>query len=83
MDSPSSKGEALARAEASILSPLRYPGSKRRLAVYIAETLRLNGLQPKLFVEPFAGGASVALCIFVRYRRMPSCKHGIIAGGAP
>ena len=49
------------RREASILSPLRYPGAKRRLSAYIAETLRLNTLRPKLFVEPFAGGSSVAL----------------------
>jgi DNA adenine methylase len=44
-----------------LLSPLRYPGGKRRLAPYIGEALRLNGLRPRLFVEPFAGGASVAL----------------------
>ncbi|HEX8494398.1 MAG TPA: DNA adenine methylase [Pyrinomonadaceae bacterium] len=53
--------KAFARHTASILSPLRYPGGKRRLAGYIAATIRLNGLRPKLFVEPFAGGASVAL----------------------
>jgi len=51
----------LTRGTASILSPLRYPGGKKRLAGYIAETLRLNCLRPRLFVEPFAGGASVAL----------------------
>lgn len=45
----------------SIISPLRYPGSKRRLARYIDETLKVNKLHPALFVEPFAGGASVAL----------------------
>jgi len=44
-----------------LLSPLRYPGGKRRLAGYVAEALRLNGLRPKLYVEPFAGGASVAI----------------------
>ncbi len=43
------------------LSPLRYPGSKRRLAGFIAQALSLNGLQPTLYVEVFAGGASVAL----------------------
>lgn len=43
------------------MSPLRYPGGKRRLAVYVAEALRINKVTPKLFVEPFAGGASVAL----------------------
>jgi DNA adenine methylase len=52
---------ALARGTVSILSPLRYPGGKRRLAGYVAEALRLNDLRPKLYVEPFAGGASVAL----------------------
>jgi DNA adenine methylase len=51
----------LRRREASILSPLRYPGSKRRLAAYVERALQLNGLRPQLFVEPFAGGASVAL----------------------
>jgi len=49
------------RREASILSPLRYPGAKRRLAGYVAEVLRLNSLRPKVLVEPFAGGASVFL----------------------
>lgn len=44
-----------------MFSPLRYPGSKRRLAAYIEKLLRLNNLEPSLFVEPFAGGASVAL----------------------
>jgi DNA adenine methylase len=58
---PRSRGEPLARSEASILSPLRYPGAKRQLSGYIAESLRLNDYRPKLLVEPFAGGASVAL----------------------
>ncbi|HEX7314344.1 MAG TPA: DNA adenine methylase [Pyrinomonadaceae bacterium] len=49
------------RRGVSILSPLRYPGSKRRLSGYIAETLKLNSLRPKLLVEPFAGGLSAAL----------------------
>jgi DNA adenine methylase len=44
-----------------VLSPLRYPGGKRRLVPYIAALLRDNDLEPDLFVEPFAGGASVAL----------------------
>jgi len=51
----------LVREAVSIVSPLRYPGGKRRLAGYIADALSLNSLKPKLFVEPFAGGASVAL----------------------
>ncbi|MBV8856256.1 MAG: DNA adenine methylase [Acidobacteria bacterium] len=59
--SPARPRRALARRNVSILSPLRYPGGKKRLAGYIAAAIRLNGLRPKLFVEPFAGGASVAL----------------------
>lgn len=46
---------------ATITSPLRYPGSKRRLAKYIDEMIRANNLQPDLFVEVFAGGASLSL----------------------
>jgi DNA adenine methylase len=45
----------------NLLSPLRYPGGKRKLAGYIAAAIRLNSLRPRLFVEPFAGGASVSL----------------------
>ncbi len=44
-----------------VLSPLRYPGGKRRLAPYVAAALAENYLRPALFVEPYAGGASVAL----------------------
>lgn len=45
----------------SIISPLRYPGSKRRLAKYIEEMIHANNVQPDLFVEVFAGGASLSL----------------------
>lgn len=44
-----------------VLGPLRYPGAKRRLAPYVRSLLQANGIRPKLFVEPFAGGASVSL----------------------
>lgn len=54
------KSQRTRRADV-LLSPLRYPGGKRRLAPYIAEALRLNNLHPELYVEPFAGGASVAI----------------------
>jgi len=46
---------------APLLSPLRYPGSKRRLFQYIKKSLEINNLKPSLYIEPFAGGASVAL----------------------
>jgi len=51
----------LKRKSVSIVSPLRYAGSKRRFASYVAEVLVANNYRPRLFVEPFAGGLSVAL----------------------
>ena len=58
-----------------ILSPLRYPGSKRRLASHIGELINVNGLQPNLFVETFAGGASVSLQLL---EKATVCKVGLI-----
>ncbi len=45
----------------SLISPLRYPGSKRRLVSYVQKALMLNKLTPQLYIEPFVGGASIAL----------------------
>ena len=45
----------------TLISPLRYPGSKRRLVDYISEALRINGIRPSLFIEPFVGGGSVVI----------------------
>lgn len=47
------------------LSPLRYPGSKRKLALYIREILQHNNLVPDLLVEPFVGGGSISLFFIV------------------
>lgn len=47
-------------------SPLRYPGGKLWLVDYIDQALQANHLRPRLFVEPFAGGASVALSLLAR-----------------
>ncbi len=44
-----------------LVSSLRYPGSKRRLVGYIRQALQINEFEPYLYVEPFVGGASVAL----------------------
>ena len=44
-----------------LLSPLRYPGSKRRLAEYIRQALAANQFTPSLYIEPFVGGGSVAI----------------------
>lgn len=42
-------------------SPLRYPGSKKKLARFIQDTIKSNDLLGGTYIEPFAGGASVAL----------------------
>ncbi len=46
-------------------SPLRYPGGKGKLARFVADVMRLNGLEDGLYVEPYAGGAAVALELLV------------------
>jgi len=43
------------------MSPLRYPGSKRKMVPAIRQLIDANEPPPKLFVEPFCGGASVSL----------------------
>jgi len=43
------------------MSPLRYPGSKRKMLPSIEQLIGVNIPRPELFVEPFCGGASVAL----------------------
>lgn len=42
-------------------TPLRYPGGKAKLSGYIKEIIKLNSLTGKNYIEPFAGGAGVAL----------------------
>jgi len=47
----------------SDISPLRYPGGKRKLAPFIADLISRTNCRPELFVEPFAGGASVSISL--------------------
>lgn len=42
-------------------TPLRYPGGKGKLAAYVKAVIRANGLDDGEYVEPYAGGAAVAL----------------------
>lgn len=42
-------------------TPLRYPGGKRRLCEVVKRLLEHNSLSDVQYVEPFAGGAAVAL----------------------
>jgi DNA adenine methylase len=46
-------------------TPLRYPGGKRKLANFVKLTLRLNQQLDVSYVEPFAGGAGVALALLL------------------
>lgn len=47
------------------VSPLRYPGGKAKLAGFIKLLLTENELHDAHYVEPYAGGASVALSLLV------------------
>ena len=42
-------------------SPLRYPGGKTKFYSYIKELLKTNDLIGKTYIEPFAGGAGLAI----------------------
>lgn len=44
-------------------TPLRYPGGKSKLYNYMSEILKRNGLTSCVYVEPFAGGAGLALSL--------------------
>lgn len=44
-------------------SPLRYPGGKRRLANVVMRLLQRNKLKDINYVEPYAGGAAIALAL--------------------
>jgi DNA adenine methylase len=44
-------------------SPLRYPGGKWRLANFFERLISLNFEKPPIYIEPYAGGASLALSL--------------------
>ncbi|ABC63738.1 DNA adenine methylase [Erythrobacter litoralis] len=54
-------------------SPLRYPGGKSALAEVTASLIRENGIGRAHYVEPYAGGASLALHLL--YTRQVSDIH--------
>lgn len=45
----------------SNLSPLRYPGGKTQLYPFVKEILKQNDLLGETYIEPFAGGAGLAI----------------------
>ena len=42
-------------------SPLRYPGGKGKILSFMIDLIKLNKLENIEYVEPYAGGAAVAL----------------------
>ncbi|MFZ4288025.1 DNA adenine methylase [Variovorax sp. HJSM1_2] len=48
-----------------LYTPLRYPGGKARFAPLIAEVISKNELTGGHYLEPFAGGAGVALALLM------------------
>lgn len=48
---------------AKFASPLRYPGGKRKIAPFIKSLFRENNLVGLDYLEPYAGGAGVALSL--------------------
>lgn len=47
-------------------SPLRYPGGKTKLTEYVKALFRHNNLMDGVYVEPYAGGASIALELVIQ-----------------
>jgi DNA adenine methylase len=54
-------------------TPLRYPGGKGKLAAYVKRLMKLNGLLDGEYVEPYAGGAAIALELL--FHEYVSCIH--------
>jgi DNA adenine methylase len=44
-------------------TPLRYPGGKGRLTQFVADLVESNGLTGCHYVEPYAGGAGIAITL--------------------
>lgn len=70
-------------ASSYYLSPLRYPGGKRRLANFMKVACRLNDVLDGDYAEVYAGGASIALALlygdYVRRIHINDLDPGIYA----
>lgn len=49
-----------------LYSPLRYPGGKAPFASFVAQVMEVNGVEGGHYLEPYAGGAGVALDLLFR-----------------
>lgn len=54
-------------------TPLRYPGGKAKLAAYVKSLMKENRLVDGEYVEPYAGGAAIALELL--FHEYVSCIH--------
>lgn len=65
------------------VSPLRYPGGKLKVVEYIKRLFEVNNLCDGIYIEPYAGGASVALSLlfseYVRNIKMNDIDRSIFA----
>lgn len=50
---------------AKTLTPLRYPGGKSQFFSYVSSIILKNGIQNATYIEPFAGGAGVAIRLLI------------------
>jgi len=64
-------------------SPLRYPGGKAKVANYVKLVMLQNDLVDVEYVEPYAGGASVALALlfedYASYVHINDINRGVHA----
>lgn len=50
------------------LSPLRYPGGKSQMSDFIYQLLLSNNISNGIYIEPFAGGAGIAMDLLLKKR---------------
>lgn len=63
-------------------TPLRYPGGKGKLAPYVKRILEANDLVDGVYVEPYAGGAAVAMELLLQEYTRKVYINDISAGVA-
>lgn len=63
-------------------TPLRYPGGKGKLVPYVKKLLELNDLVDGVYVEPYAGGAAVAMELLLHEYARKVIINDISAGVA-
>lgn len=68
---------------ASVLTPFRYPGGKTKLTPFVSELFIENSLLDGHYVEPFAGGAGLAISLllkgYARYLHLNDLDSSIYA----